>query len=101
MTSPSQNDSSSTIPPLPEDNDTPFSPPDSPSNDTTDQAVDREVENTKLDSTHQATDSATNIDSHEEYDEGLSGAAEASEPNAGNTVVDYNPDKDERNLRSQ
>lgn len=100
MTSPSQDDSSSTIQPLPEDNDTPFSPPDSPVNDTTDQTVGREVENTKLDSTHQATDSATNIDPHEEYDEGLSGAAEAGEPNAGNTVVDYDPDKDQRTLTS-
>ena len=33
-----------------------------------------------LDDTHPSTD--TNIDSAEEYDEGLSGAAEAEDPNA-------------------
>ncbi|MDB5169021.1 MAG: hypothetical protein JWO41_377 [Candidatus Saccharibacteria bacterium] len=49
---------------LPEDNGTPFSPPDD--------AAD------KLDDTHPVTD--TNIDPQEVYDEGLPGAAEAKEP---------------------
>jgi hypothetical protein len=51
---------------LPEDYDTPFRPADD-----TDP-------NDRLDDTHPTTDS--NIDAHEMYDEGISGAAEAEEP---------------------
>ena len=87
-----QNDNQQT--PLPEDNDTPFSPPTSPVDDTSDDLAVKQ-EQQALDPTHQALDSATNIDSHQAYDEGLGAAAEASEPNAGNTVVDYDPDKAE------
>lgn len=77
------------------DDNAPFSPPVDPISDT---GVDLEARQAagKLDPTHQATDSATDIDSHQLYDEGLAGAAEASEPNAGNTVVGYDPDKDQR-----
>ena len=59
---------------LPEDNGTPFQPAD---------------DATPIDDTHPVTDS--NIQPEELYDEGVSGAAEGSEPNAGDTVVDFNP----------
>lgn len=78
-------------PQLPEDNDTPFSPPTSPVSDATSDYQGR-PDAGQLDDTHQATD--TNVDSHETYDEGLSGAAEAEEPNAGNSVTDYTPPED-------
>ena len=83
------------IPPLEEDNAAPFSPPTDP---VTDAAADLDTreQDGKLDPTHQATDNATDIDSHQLYDEGLSGAAEASEPNAGNAVTGYDPEKDQR-----
>lgn len=75
---------------LPEDNDTPFRPADDPMNEAVDQPG-RRREGAQLDDTHQATD--TNLQYHEMYDEGYSGAAEASEPNAGNAVVGYDPER--------
>jgi len=83
----------SQVRPLGEDNDTPFSPPIDPIGDPA-QDVDGRINNNQLEPTHQVTDS--NIDSQEAYDEGLSGAAEATEPNADNGVVGYNPDADQR-----
>lgn len=83
----------SLVPPLEEDNDTPFSPP---TDRTDDPMMESRGEGDTLDPTHQATDNATDIDSHELYDEGLSGAAEADEPNAGNAVTDYSPEDDSR-----
>jgi hypothetical protein len=70
---------------LPEDHDTPFSPPDDsqPSDDAT---GDNQQQGT-IDPTHPATD--TNIEEEELYDEGLSGAAEAEEPKTADTVVGY------------
>ena len=62
---------------LPEDNGTPFQPAD----DTSDE----------FDDTHPVTDSGGDIQPEELYDEGVSGAVEASEPNAGNAVTDFNP----------
>jgi hypothetical protein len=47
-----------------------------------------------LDDTHPATD--TNIQLEEEYDEGISGAAEANEPNRHDAVIGYDPSKDHR-----
>jgi len=85
-------DDEAIIHPLTEDNDTPFSPPTDSVNDMTDSA-DREAEST-IDPTHQSLD--TNIDPHEMYDEGLSGAAEAGEPNAGSAVEGYDPANDSR-----
>ncbi len=85
----------SLVQPLPQDNTTPFSDPTDPIADSAAGLGVREQQSI-LDPTHQATDSATNIDPHQEYDEGLAGAAEASEPNAGNSVVDYNPEDDQR-----
>lgn len=77
--------------PLPEDNDTPFSPP----TDRTDEPMmESRGEGDNLDPTHQATDTATDIDSHELYDEGSSGAIEANELNAENAVTDYSPQDD-------
>lgn len=86
-------DGQSLVNPLPEDNDTPFSPPTDPVDETTEDS-DIQAERGQLESTHQATDS--NIDSHETYDEGLAGAAEAEEPNAGDTVIGYDPNNDQR-----
>jgi hypothetical protein len=88
-------DNGSLMQPLAEDNDPPFSEPTDPIDDL---SSDRDVrqQSGRLDSTHQATDSSTDIDSQQLYDEGLAGAAEASEPNAGNTVVGYDPDHDKR-----
>jgi hypothetical protein len=84
-----------TIQPLAEDNDTPFSPStdgiDDPAAD-----LDVRIASGQLDPTHQVTDSADNLDPTQIYNEGLAGAAEASEPNAGNAVVGYDPDKDQR-----
>lgn len=75
---------------LPDDGQTPAAPagngpqPTGPVNDPLAQAADPQ-----LDDTHPATD--TNIQQEELYDEGVSGAAEASEPNAGDNVVGYDP----------
>src|SRR5437868_78868 len=83
----------SQVPKLSEDNDTPFSDPVDP---VADAAADPDVrtEQGQLDPTHEAADNASDIDSQQRYDEGLAGAAEASEPNAGNTVIDYDSGKD-------
>lgn len=94
MTSIQNDNPDETVQPLPEDNEPPFSPPTSPVDDASDQTFDRKVEDGELDVTHPATDSKSDL--HEQYDAGLSAAAEASEPNAGNDVVDYDPDKDLR-----
>jgi hypothetical protein len=60
---------------LPQDNGTPFSAP-SGVQDTTDD-------------THPQAD--TNVDSHEHYDEGISGASETVEKEPG--ILGYDPDK--------
>lgn len=67
----------------------------SPATDTSADAgqdMDRQIESNQLDDTHQATDNASDIDATELYDEGLSGAAEAEEPNAGNAVTGFKPE---------
>lgn len=51
-----------------------------------------EKEKDDLDRTHPSTD--TNIQPEEEYDEGISGAAEASEPNQNNAVKNYKSPQD-------
>ena len=48
----------------------------------------------KLGATHPATDSGMQLE--ELYDEGLSGAAEASEPNGDDMVVGYHPNRSKR-----
>ncbi|MDB5185088.1 MAG: hypothetical protein JWN38_896 [Candidatus Saccharibacteria bacterium] len=75
--------------PLPQDNGTPTDLPVDPISDMTDDEDRREASG-QLDDTHQATDG--DLDSTELLDEGLSGAAEAEEPNAGNAVVDFHPE---------
>jgi hypothetical protein len=85
----------SLIRPLAEDNDTPFSAPDDPVQDAT-LDLDVRAQQGILDPTHQSTDDATDIDPVQFYNEGRAGAAEDSEPNAGNTVVDYHPENDQR-----
>ena len=84
-----------TVRPLPGDDQPPFS---EPVNAAADVPADNGVPEHagELASTHQATDNATDIDSQQLYDEGLSGAAEASEPNAGNAVTSYDPSRDPR-----
>src|SRR5690348_6249103 len=76
---------------LPQDNGTPFQPaapnPD-PAGNITDPAA-QATNDSSLDDTHPATD--TNLQPQETYDEGVSGAAEAQEPNAGSAVTDYTP----------
>lgn len=86
-------DGQSIVDPQAQDSDTPFSPPVDPISDMATEDISVRTQQGQLDSTHQATD--TNIDSHETYDEGLSGAAEAEEPNAGDAVVNYDPEKDQ------
>lgn len=79
---------------LPEDNQTPFSPADSPRDPDADPDDPRQTDET-LDSTHPITD--TGIEPEGVYEEGVAGEANASEPNAGNAVVDYRkPEEDGR-----
>lgn len=85
----------SLIPKQAEDNATPFSPPQSPVGDPA-ADVDSRSRQGQLDPTHQRADDAADIDPHQLYDEGLAGAAEASEPNAGNAVTGYHPAADKR-----
>lgn len=79
---------------LPEDNATPYSPPATPPDDSNDSSS-QVTQTPTLDDTHPVTD--TNVEGEEIYDQGLPGAAEAAEPNAGNAVTDYNPEQDQRN----
>jgi hypothetical protein len=73
---------------LPGDNGTPFRPADTPAgNPATQDDEDRIGQAAGIDDTHPATD--TNMQPEEQYDEGVSGAAEAQEPNAGNSVTAF------------
>jgi hypothetical protein len=84
----------STIDPLPEDNDTPFSPADPVADEPGGSHQDPAGGSAGISSTHPVTD--TNIQPEEVYEEKLSGAAEAAEPNKPDNVISYDPDKDER-----
>ena len=79
----------------PQDNGAPFSPAfpkeEGDNNANLSQA---ELSRRHLDPTHPATDS--NMQPEEIYEEGVAGAAEATEPNAHNAVVDYHPETDQR-----
>lgn len=80
---------------LPQDNGTPFQPaapsPD-PTAGVTDNPLTQAGSDNTLDDTHPATD--TNVQPEEGYDEGVAGAAEAQEPNAGNSAASYTPPAD-------
>lgn len=80
----------SIVRPLPQDNGTPFGPPDEETTASTQPATGPTNPN------HQATDSATDIDSQELYDAGLQTASNTEEPNQDNTVVGYDPEADQR-----
>ncbi len=69
----------SLVTPLPQDYATPAAPLSDDMDDENEDSINL-VRSGRLDPTHPATDSASNIDAHELYDEGLSGAAEAEEP---------------------
>ncbi|HEX7368262.1 MAG TPA: hypothetical protein VF261_01235 [Candidatus Saccharimonadales bacterium] len=71
---------------LPEDGQTPFSPADPLRGPDAGGDDDRQAAE-KLDDTHPDTD--TDIQQEDVYEQGVPGAAGVSEPNAGNTVVDY------------
>jgi hypothetical protein len=75
---------------LPEDGQTPFRPANDQRTDPNDQNLDREIEDSHPDDTRPDFD--TDVDKTEIYQDGLS----ADEPNAGNTVEGYDPDKDRR-----
>jgi uncharacterized protein (DUF2267 family) len=78
---------------LPEDYATPFRPPTDAVGEPTDD-LERRQQAGQLSDTHPITD--TNMQFEEAYDEGNAGAAEAQEPNAGNTVTGYDPAHDQR-----
>lgn len=81
---------------LSQDNETPFRPTDVTIDDTV-PLDDRDAQNqaNSIPDDHPLTD--TNIQPEETYDEGYAGSAEANEPNAGNAVTGYSPEKDKRN----
>lgn len=91
----------SLVTPLPQDNGTPFGPPTDPADDPTASDGGDQSQAGDLPPTHQRTDEADDMDSHELYDEGLAGAAEASEPNAGSAVLGYDPGSDSRKQENQ
>jgi|GEM_PF-1262794 len=80
----------------PEDGETPFRPADAGDvrSDAGDHDLGREAAEARLDSTHPDTDAE--LEDQDLYDAGVSGAADAEEPNAGNTVEGYDPTKDQR-----
>ncbi len=78
-----------------EDDSPPFSPPSDPGPaDATDPDDGSMADDNRIDDTHPDTDDG--MEDQEVYDAGNSAAAGASEPNAGNTVVGYDPAKDKR-----
>lgn len=81
--------------PLPGDFETPFSEPTPQPDDEDGDYFDEELreEERKLEDTHPVTDASP--DKTQLYQEGLTDAAGAEEPNAGNSVVDYDSDKGE------
>jgi hypothetical protein len=88
------NEGESQVPQLPEDNQTPFSPPTSPVDDAAED-LDRRINSNRLDDTHQRTDDASDMDAQEVYDAGEAAAAGGGEPNAGNSVVGYDKPEDQ------
>lgn len=96
MTSISHSDPDENIQPLPEDNDPPFSEPTDPVADATDQTFDRQLERDNVNQPdHPLLDDSNSIDTTEAYDTGINQAAGLENPTAGNTVVDFDPRKDQ------
>lgn len=79
---------------LPDDGKTPFSLP-APPRDPAVPPDDSRQTDAALDDTHPSTD--TDIQQEEVYEEGKAAAAEASEPNAGNSVINYQKDEEKDN----
>lgn len=80
---------------LPEDGQTPFSPPRPIGDDSTDDNRPQ-----RLDDTHPDTDDG--VEPEDEYENGLSSAAGASEPNAGNAVTGWHkPSTDDDGDKSE
>lgn len=79
---------------LPQDNETPFRPAEPSEGEASTIPPESRAGEDILDSTHPATD--TNLQPEEAYDEGISGAAEASEPKPNDDVISYDRDKDTR-----
>jgi hypothetical protein len=80
---------------LPQDNGTPFqaaAPNPDPAAGVVNDPPAQAASDSTLDDTHPVTD--TNVQPEEQYDEGVSGAAEAQEPNAGNAVNGFTPPAD-------
>lgn len=76
---------------LPDEGSTPFSTPIDPIDDAS-KDLDERTAVQPPNTTHPMLDSATDIDAQEAYDAGIA----TEEPNAGNTVIGYDPDKDQR-----
>lgn len=84
---------------LPEDNEPPFRPATNSQGDPATSVPENRARQADLRDTHPATD--TNIQPEELYEEGISGAAEVSAPNASDNVVRYNPPEDEPDRKSK
>ena len=78
---------------LPEDYDTPASPP-AEAWVSIDDDEGRPLRRPALDPTHPITDA--DIEDEDVYEGGVSGAAGAEEPNAGDTVISYDKSRDKR-----
>lgn len=83
---------------LPGDGQTPFRPAEDTVADPT-ADLDRQRDEVPFDDTQPATD--TNVQPEEAYDVGEAGAAELTPPNAGNSVVGYEPTADQRRTEVQ
>lgn len=108
---PNEPDDEEQLEELPQDGQTPFRPAPNEDDEAVidpdaDELVPTESEESPipsseaggLDDTHPETD--INIVNHEQYDEGVSGAAEASEPNVNDAVIGYSPPNDAKRKRS-
>jgi hypothetical protein len=84
-------DGDSLVPRQPEDNSTPFSAPDDNSNGD----HDNDSTESSLNEAQPELDSASDIDSTQAYNEGISGAAEENFPPESD-VTSYDPAKDNR-----
>lgn len=76
---------------LPQDGQTPFQPADpNPSVTGSSDPITQDITSADLPTDHPATDA--DLDSHELYDEGVSGATEVEDNSGQTAVTDFNPD---------